>query len=48
MDERHYVGIDVHQGRCVWCLVDPVETVAGEGTGRSAQAEPPFRSHPSG
>ena len=35
MDERHYVGIDVHQGKCVWCLVDAVGTVVGEGTVRT-------------
>ena len=35
MDERHYVGIDVHQGKCVWCLVDAVGVVAGEGAVRT-------------
>ncbi len=35
MDERHYVGIDVHQGKCVWCLVDAIGTVVGEGTVRT-------------
>jgi transposase len=35
MDERHYVGIDVHQGKCVWCLVDAVGAVVGEGTVRT-------------
>lgn len=35
MDERHYVGIDVHQGKCVWCLVDAVGAVVGEGSVRT-------------
>jgi len=35
MDERHYVGIDVHQGKCVWCLVDATGAVVGEGTVRT-------------
>ena len=35
MDERHYAGIDVHQGKCVWCLVDAVGTVVAEGTVRT-------------
>lgn len=35
MGERHYVGIDVHQGKCVWCLVDAAGTVLGEGTVRT-------------
>jgi transposase len=35
MDERHYVGIDVHQGKCVWCLVDSTGAVIGEGTVRT-------------
>ena len=35
MDERHYVGIDVHQGKCLWCLVNPDGAVLGEGTVRT-------------
>ncbi len=35
MDERHYAGIDVHQGKCVWCLVDATGTMVGEGTVRT-------------
>jgi len=35
MDERHYVGIDVHQGKCVWCLVDATGAVIGEGSVRT-------------
>jgi transposase len=35
MDERHYVGIDVHQGKCIWCLVDAMGAVVGEGTVRT-------------
>ncbi|MGH9299902.1 MAG: IS110 family transposase [Acidimicrobiales bacterium] len=35
MDERQYVGIDVHQGKCVWCLVDPTGAVVREGTVRT-------------
>ncbi len=35
MDERHYGGIDVHQGKCVWCLVDATGAVVGEGTVRT-------------
>jgi transposase len=35
MDERNYVGIDVHQGKCVWCLVDSAGAVVGEGTVRT-------------
>jgi len=35
MDEQHYVGIDVHQGKCVWCLVDIAGTVVGEGSLRT-------------
>ena len=35
MDERHYAGVDVHQGKCVWCVVDPDGTVLGEGTVRT-------------
>ncbi len=35
MDERHYVGIDVHQGKCVWCHIDAVGAVVGEGTVRT-------------
>ncbi len=35
MDERHYVGIDAHQGKCVWCLVDAAGAVIGEGAVRT-------------
>ncbi|MHB1434724.1 MAG: IS110 family RNA-guided transposase [Thermoplasmata archaeon] len=35
MDERRCVGIDVHQGRCVWCLADAAGAVVGEGTVRT-------------
>ncbi len=35
MDERHYVGIDVHQGKCVWCLIDGAGAVVGEGAVRT-------------
>jgi transposase len=35
MDERHYAGIDVHQGKCVWCLVDAAGAVVGKGTVRT-------------
>jgi transposase len=35
MDEHNYVGIDVHQGKCVWCLVDATGVVVGEGTVRT-------------
>lgn len=35
MDERNYVGIDVHQGKCVWCLVDGTGAVVEEGTVRT-------------
>lgn len=31
MDERHYVGVDVHQGQCVGRLVDAAGAVVGEG-----------------
>lgn len=35
MDERYYAGIDVHQGKCVWCLVDASGAVVGEGAVRT-------------
>jgi transposase len=35
MDEHHYAGIDVHQGKCVWCLVRTDGSVVGEGTVRT-------------
>src|SRR5579875_1903421 len=35
MDDRHYVGIDVHQGKCVWCLMDGAGAVVGEGAVRT-------------
>jgi transposase len=35
MDERHYVGIDVHQQKCVWCIVNATGTLLGEGVVRT-------------
>lgn len=35
MAERHYVGIDVHQGKSVWCLLTASGTVVGEGSVRT-------------
>jgi transposase len=35
MDERDHVGIDVHQGKCVWCLVGGAGAVIGEGAVRT-------------
>jgi Transposase len=38
MDEQHYVhyvGIDVHQGKCIWCLMDAAGSKVGEGAVRT-------------
>lgn len=35
MAERYWAGLDVHQGKCVWCLVDAAGTMVGEGSVRT-------------
>lgn len=38
MDNRYYIGIDVHRGKCVWCLMDAAGVVVGEGAVRTGLA----------